>query len=405
VDTVDDAAKRIKETGGLDVLLGDVKNLQTKLTDARGEQEKNLAEIENSVDEITSKTEKTFKQLVDHLEIQKNKHLDAAAGALKKGREKLSNGTNVLTDGIQCLEYCSRNIERVGEMANNAEIVMTYYGVRERLAQMKHFAFTKKNISISETESPFGKELSNAISFGNVEYSECVRRVIYDVNDIALSFVSEFGFGERNPNVLTGNFLSNGNFIVSEYKPGGECFIYSKDWQSREVIGGLNFPFEAIQVGEELFVTSESTQTIEVFSVHDLHKLRSMKINAQVFGITKYNEVCYLACKDKIVEIDMAGKILRTYTVGGSCNLNITVTKDGHIVYSDCVFHTVTAMTDQGDRVWQYTHPSMKTPRGLEMDSVGNIFVAAETSDNIHVLSGEGDLIRIIEDIPRPFFY
>ena len=53
---------------------------------------------------------------------------------------------------------------------------------------------------------------------------------------------------------------------------------------------------------------------------------------------------------------------------------------------------------------WQYKNPRLKVPRGLEIDCVGNIFVAARGSDNIHVLSVAGSLIRIIEDVPKPVF-
>ncbi|XP_056003401.1 uncharacterized protein LOC130049592 [Ostrea edulis] len=404
VDTVEDVAKNIKENGLFDVLLGDVKNLEKKLTEAKSEQEKNVAEIENSVDQIIEKTEREFKELVDHLEILKNKHLDEVAGALKKGMGKLSDCTNVLTDGIQCTNYCCRNIERAKETESDAEMVTTYYRVKERLLQLKQFKFTKKQIPISEKKSHVLKEVRNMESFGDIEYAESDLRITYDVNDIALSLVSEFSIAGKNPNVWTGNFLSNGNFVFADYIPDGRCSIYNKDWKSTEVIDGLCSPFEAIQAGEELLVTSPGTKYIEVYSVHDLQKLRSININETVYGITKLNEACYAACGSKIIKMDMSGKKLREYKAEGNNNIYLSATDDGHLVYSNWVCYTVTAITDQGDTVWQYKHLKMKNPRGLDVDSVGNIFVAATGSDNIHVLSGAGSLIRIIEDIPQPVF-
>ncbi|XP_048750218.2 tripartite motif-containing protein 45-like [Ostrea edulis] len=403
VDTVEDAAKNIKENGQLDALLGDVKNLEKKLTKAKSEQEKNVAEIENSVDEIIEKTEREFKELVDHLEILKNKHLDEVAGALKKGRRKLSDCTNALTDGIQCTNYCCRNIERVKETENDAEMVTTYYREKERLLQLEQFKFTKINIAISEKKSQVLKEVRNMETFGDIEYAESDHRITYDVHDIALSLVSEFSIAGGSPSVQTGNFLSNGNFVAADYRTSGCCFIYNKDWKSMEVIDGLTHPFEAIQAGEELLVTCYETRSIEVFSASDLHKLRSVNINEYVFGITKHNGACYVACGNKILKIDMSGKKLKEYKVEWG-TINISTTKHGHLVYSNPSLNTVTAITDQGDTVWQYKHIKMKEPRGLDIDSVGNIFVAATGSDNIHVLSGAGSLIRIIEDILQPVF-
>ncbi|XP_056003400.1 uncharacterized protein LOC130049591 [Ostrea edulis] len=404
IDTVEVAAKHLKENGQLDVLFGDVKNLEKKLTKAKSEQEKNVAEIENSVDEIIEETEKEFKERVDHLEMLKNRHLDEVAGALKKGRGELGDCTNVLTDGIQCTNYCCRNIERAKEPENDAEMLTTYYRVKERLLQLQQFKFTKKQITISERKSQVLKEVRNMKSFGDIEYAESDRHITYDVHDIALSLVNEFSIAGENPNVWTGNFLSNGNFVVVNCKSSGTCFIYNKDWKSTEVIDGLSYPFEAIQAGEELLVTCFSTKSIEVFAVSDLHKLRSININEIVYGITKHNRACYAACGKKIIKIDMSGKKLREYELEGSSKFNISTTKDGHIVYSNCSLNTVTAITDQGDTLWQHKHLKMKDPRGLNVDSVGNIFVAARGSDNIHVLSGAGSLIRIIEDIPQPVF-
>ncbi|XP_056004091.1 tripartite motif-containing protein 45-like [Ostrea edulis] len=271
IDTVEDAAKNIKQNRQLDVLLGDMKNMEKKLTKAKSEQEINVAEIENSVDEIIEKTEREFKELVDHLDILKNKHLDEVAGALKKGRGKLSECTNVLTDGIQCTNYCCRNIKRVKETENDAEMVMTYYRVKERLLQLKQFKCTKKQITISEVKSQILKEVRNMESFGDIEYAESDFRITYDVNDIALSLVNEFSIDGENPIVWTGHFLSNGNFVFADYIPDGRCFIYNKDWKSTEVIDGLSYPFEAIQAGEELLVTCDGTKSIEVFSLSDLH--------------------------------------------------------------------------------------------------------------------------------------
>ncbi|XP_056003407.1 uncharacterized protein LOC130049596 [Ostrea edulis] len=403
VDTVEDAAKNIKENGQLDVLFGDVKNLEKKLTKAKSEQEKNVAEIENSVDEIIEETEREFKELVDHLEMLKNRHLDEVAGALKKGRGELGDCTNVLIDGIQCTNYCCRNIERAKETENDAEMVMTYYRVKERLLQLEQFKFTKKQITISERKSQVLKEVRNMESFGDIEYAESDFRITYDVHDIALSLVSEFSIDGGNPNVWTGNFLSNGNFVVANCKSNGTCFIYNKDWKSTEVIDGLSTPFKAIKAGEELLVTCYGTKSIEVYSASDLHKLRSININEYVYGITKHNGACYVACGNKIIKIDMSGKKLKEYKVEWG-TINISTTQHGHLVYSNHPRNRVTAITDQGDTVWQYTHLKMIEPHGLDVGYIGNIFVAARGSDNIHVLSGAGSLIRIIEDIPQPVF-
>jgi dephospho-CoA kinase len=405
VDTIEDAAKCIKENGGLDVLLGDVKNLEAKLTKVQGEHDKNLAELENSVDEITAQTEKEFKELVDHLEILKNKHLDDVTRALKKGRGMLSDCSAVLSDGIQCADYCCKNIERIRETGDNAEIVMTYCSVKEWLMKLKQFNFTTKQITISEVKSQVLKDMRNMECFGTLEYAEFEHHLMYNVNNIELSLDLEFSITGENLNVLTGNLLVNGTFVTANYTPNGRCVIYNKNWESEKRIDGLDHPFEVIQHGEELLVTCNGTKSIEVFSAYDLRKLRNFRLYEPVYGITICNGACYLACATRIKKIDIkSDEILREYSVEGQNSINICATKNGHLIYTNWVLNTVTAMTDQGDNLWQYKNPKMVTPRGLDVDLGDNIFVAAEISNNIHVLSGAGALIRILEDIPKPIF-
>jgi hypothetical protein len=383
--------------------MGDVKTLETKLSQAKTKQEKNVAEIENSVDEITEQTEREFKELFDNLQKLKNKHLDEVASALKKGRDKLNGCTNVLTDGIQCANYCSRDIEKAKETENDDELLMMYYRVKARLMQLKRFKFMEKTISISGTKSQVLKELGNMESFRNLAYSESDRHVMYDVNNITLSLVTELDVGEGNSKTYAGNFLSNGSFAVTKHSRNGQCFIYNKHLKSTKVIEGLDNPFEVIQSGEELLVTCNGSRSLEVVSAFDFHKVKSINFNNEVLGMAKCNGAWYVACRNKIIKIDTSGKIQREYQTEGN-NINISSTKDGHLVYTNYGSHTVTVITDKGDRMWQYTHHRMEKPYGLDVDSVGNIFSAATQSNNIHVLSRAGGLIRIIEDIPRPVF-
>ncbi|XP_062619404.1 E3 ubiquitin-protein ligase TRIM45-like [Saccostrea cucullata] len=112
VDTIQNAALNIKEGGKLDVLSIEVRHIENRLADAMQEQKKNTTELDDSVDEMTKQSEINFKELLEHIEKLKNKHLDEIAVAQKRGREEMDRVTNTLKDGINCANYCSRNIEK-----------------------------------------------------------------------------------------------------------------------------------------------------------------------------------------------------------------------------------------------------------------------------------------------------
>ena len=52
--------------------------------------------------------------------------------------------------------------------------------------------------------------------------------------------------------------------------------------------------------------------------------------------------------------------------------------------------------------LFSYTHEKLKDPYGLAVGRNGEIFVGGFSSNNIHILSGSGKLLRILEEIEKP---
>lgn len=55
-----------------------------------------------------------------------------------------------------------------------------------------------------------------------------------------------------------------------------------------------------------------------------------------------------------------------------------------------------------GNILFTYNHEELKNPYGLTTDGKGNIFVNGNTSNNIHILSREGKLLRIVTGVKSP---
>jgi hypothetical protein len=106
---------------------------------------------------------------------------------------------------------------------------------------------------------------------------------------------------------------------------------------------------------------------------------------------------------DSIEKMKKNGEVVLSYVVPRHVEC-VIITKRGDIVYSDYGNHTVSSMMQDGKKVWTYTRPNLRFPYGLEKDSKDNIYVAGRDSGNIHVLSNEGDLVRIFENMGTPWF-
>ena len=67
------------------------------------------------------------------------------------------------------------------------------------------------------------------------------------------------------------------------------------------------------------------------------------------------------------------------------------------IISSSCHTNQVTVMNQTGKKLHSYSHEVLKLPISLDVNFSGNIFVAGESSNNIHVLTPTAELLRIFE--------
>uniref|UniRef100_A0A8W8JEK5 Uncharacterized protein n=1 Tax=Magallana gigas TaxID=29159 RepID=A0A8W8JEK5_MAGGI len=54
-------------------------------------------------------------------------------------------------------------------------------------------------------------------------------------------------------------------------------------------------------------------------------------------------------------------------------------------------------------KMYSYSHEKLRYPRGLNVNFSGNIFVAGQRSNNIHVLTPRAELLKIF-DVHSPSF-
>lgn len=220
--------------------------------------------------------------------------------------------------------------------------------------------------------------------------------------------IRTFKFNEPKKHTITGGYLfsclclSEGKLLIVSYHEVGLCSVYDKEMEKVAWLQHLNQPYNACQCQEEIFVTNSESKTIDVFSSSDFQKIRNISLYDNAYGITSWNSYVYVACEKQILKLDRMGQILRTYNMNDKNNLHLVVTKSGMIVYSNLEIDQVTAMTGEGQVVWIYQSVNLKEPLDLDTDFHDNIYIAGRESNNIHILSNSGELIRMIEDIPNP---
>lgn len=402
VDTIENVAHILRESGQMESLLKDVNAFKEKLQTAKTKQEQNISDIENTIDKNVARTEEEFLNLVKHLEKLKKEHVDSMFSTLKKSKEMLQREIEKIVDGVCCVDSCKTGIEDAQETWNNTESVLKFVIAKEKFQKVKQINFRHLYLDISEVKEPAWIEVPKLKRVADVSLSASSQ--VFDLNIKTIELTKFHDFKIKGGCAYCGSFLSDGNFLIANHNVIGTCLLYNDHWECFQVIEGLQKPYDAIQYEEELFVTNTDSRSVEVFSLTDYRKLRSLSLSYNVYGITSWNGYMYVACGTLIIKINIMGLIMKSYHVDGNNNLNIIATKSGLIVYSDWKLDTVNAMTDDGCFVWKYQTPELKQPIELETDSSENIYIASRKSNGIHVLAKNGEVIKILKNIRSPVF-
>lgn len=403
VDTVENAAHFLRESGQMDFMICEVNAFKKNLLKVKTEEINNISEIENTVDENVAAIEEETMAIVQHIEQLKKEHIDELFLTQKKGREKLQREIEKKEDGVFCIDKCKEEITKAQGTKNDVEMIMKLFTAKEKFHKIKQSNFKRINLTLSTEKNPLWMKITSEMKkIADVKLSVFSRLFQLDINTVELTKFKELTI--TNGAVFSGLFLSGGRFLFVNYSGNETCLIYDQNWDCIHVIEGLNKPFGAVQCKEEIFVINTDSNTVHVFSSKDFQSLRKFQVNYSIWGITCWRENLYIACVKHILRIDKMGQLLQKYDVEGNNSIHITTTKSGLIVYSDWKLGTVTAMNDEGREIWKYQTFDLKQPRELDVDSNDNIYIAGSKSNNIHVLSSSGMRVRVIENIPSPVF-
>ena len=403
VDEIKIAGQVMKETGTINSLLTETKAFKEKLLCAKAKEENNISEIEKKVDEERSYIDERFTLTVKHLEGLKNKYLDDLSSTLKKGRQVLQTEVERLDEGVLGVDLCTRALEDALEAGDEIETVMKYHNAHAIFQNVKKCRLKETIINIERSENSTWPDMLNIKSFAVANF---VKREKFfddfDVGNIELSVFKEVTFDD-DEDISYGLLLSDGKFIFVD-KGGQKCLIYDDQWNYCDVIELVSEPYGVAQCDEEIFVTTTHSREIEVFSSRHFQKLRNISVPYIIYGITSRNSNLYVTCGKKILKIDDKQNV-KELKVDCTCHYHIITTKSGLIIYSDSGKNVIVALTDEGDSAWEYRSPNLKHPAGLDVDSCDQIYVAGMKSNNVHVLSDTGTLIRLIESISGPKFF
>lgn len=228
-----------------------------------------------------------------------------------------------------------------------------------------------------------------------------------NVSEISLSLVYEFQLPDAN--ICGGTLFIDGTIILANFgrKKIG-LFTLRLEMESWEPVGIFetsNYFFDVMHTKNEIYVTDYSSQCVIVMKSDSYTTVRQFRMqdNLKPYGVSSWNGFLFVACESAILKYSLEGQFIHKYPVE-SRTIYVTVTGQGHIVYSKMTTNSVTCMDETGQVQWEYKNPKLICPYSVDRDESDNLYVCGFQSNNIHILSSNGKLMKVIEDITCPAF-
>ncbi|CAG2232717.1 unnamed protein product [Mytilus edulis] len=134
-------------------------------------------------------------------------------------------------------------------------------------------------------------------------------------------------------------------------------------------------------------------------TIIDLFKRKVKKTfspGGQTDGIAVTNNNCLYHLKNKAVRaMDLTDESIRDITTE-NMDTEINITISGHkLYYSSYKYHTVVCCDMQGAKQWTFKNEIvLKNPLGISTDNAGNVYVVGFQSNNVVVISPDGQTHR-----------
>ena len=198
--------------------------------------------------------------------------------------------------------------------------------------------------------------------------------------------------------IFGGCFLENGDIVLADFN-SGHCLYYSNKNLVRKITL-RGFARDVINRTPSELLISSKVNSIGHLERYDLQKMQKYQNitqkNVHVFHLAKSSEFIFAACSDFILKLDHEGNTVEEIPVDKS-TYSVAVNQQQEIISSSCHTNQVTVMNQTGKKLYSYSHEILTFPVSLDVNFSGNIFVAGQLSNNIHVLTSKADLLKIFE--------
>lgn len=415
VETIQSVAEKTKKGEVLGALRRKINKYEHEMLTSKEKQENNLTQIECTAESIRVELQKIRQEVNDHLTMLENEDMDKLSQITKQSKAILSKNIDSLSDRINFSRQCIQSLQKLEEASdmNDVCFMKEYHRVRENFELLErrtdilkeHELMIKSKISRKPCEITKLKSLVT-LSVDRLEKELRVRERY--IPELSLKLVSEFEVVPHD-DIYGGVLHSDGSVTLAKFgfsNKGLQKFAFKAGRYEQTMYYYSVHCFFGLALNEDKFyTTSRNENSVCVISSDTFYLLRKIPIddNFSSYGVCLWNEFLFVACQTAIIKYSIHGRFIHEYLVDFN-TLFVTVTSSGNIVFTNSKLNFVASMNESGNQLWKYMNSKLRLPHSVDKDGMDNLYVASTDTNSIHILSCDGSLIRIVEDIPKPIF-
>lgn len=288
------------------------------------------------------------------------------------------------------------------ELTPPSILVQDYLKIRRQFEHVTRSSPSKLRLKLYSRFSEDLTKIPQVTKFSDIKTEmESIPLRVIDLSGASMELICELNGSDGD--VTGGCFLENGDIVLANR--GSKELLHYRNY---EIVRKANLddmePRDLVQQTPSFIVVSKE-RNVEKFDLNAFKNVENILQHVQtdncVYSLAVSSGFVYAACSDLILKLDSKGNVVQQYKVD-TFTYSVAINNKNEVISSSCDKNNVTVMDNSGKKMYLYTHKTLKYPYGLDVNFSGEIFVAGQHSNNIHVLTPTAELLKIYEvESPR----
>ncbi|XP_052084448.1 uncharacterized protein LOC127721687 [Mytilus californianus] len=157
--------------------------------------------------------------------------------------------------------------------------------------------------------------------------------------------------------------------------------------------------FDVVFIGDNyIAVTSGDSDKINIIDLKKRKVKKTIKVNSNNAGVVyKDGYLIYCAGEKGLQMVSLSDESITNVTNSKISNLAYVTTSGKKLFYTECANNSVTCCDHHGNILWTFCNTSVLiSPYGISVDNDGNVFVVGFATQNVVVISPNGQRYRQI---------